>query len=139
MTETKYEKPLPQPTPDTQPFWDYCKKHELRMQKCRQCGHVRYPPSIICPKCSSMDTEWAKLSGKGKVFSFSIFHYIYNKAFIDDMPYVAASIELEEGPVIRIEALGCLAGFQKQNTEKRCDRDGKHPAQEERRRDHQEQ
>ena len=103
----KYEKPLPQPTADTQPFWEYCKKHELRMQKCSQCGHIRYPPSIICPKCSSMEAEWTKLSGRGKIFSFVVFQYVYNKAFSDDMPYIAASIELEEGPRIMSNVIGC--------------------------------
>ena len=107
MTETKHEKPLPQPSADTEPFWDYCKKHELRMQKCSQCGHVRYPPGIICPKCSSLEAEWAKLSGKGEVFSYSVFHYVYNKAFSDNVPYVAASIELEEGPRMLSNVTGC--------------------------------
>lgn len=102
-----YEKPLPQPTADTQAFWDYCKKHELRLQKCTQCGHIRYPPSIICPKCRSMEAEWVKLSGKGKVFSFVIFRYLYNKAFANDMPYVDAAIELEEGPRMLGMITGC--------------------------------
>lgn len=107
---TKYERPLPSPTPDTLPFWDYCKKHELRLQKCKQCGHIRYPPSIICPKCSSMEAEWTKLSGKGKVFSFIVFQYVYNKAFSNDVPYVCASIELDEGPRIMSNIIGCKPG-----------------------------
>ena len=104
---TEYEKPLPNPTSDTQPFWDYCKKHELRIQKCAQCGYIRYPPGIVCPKCQSMEAEWTKLSGRGKVFSFVIFHYLYNKAFGSDIPYAAASIELEEGPRMMSSITGC--------------------------------
>jgi len=94
-----YEKPLPFPGVETQPFWDYCKKHELRMQKCSQCGFIRYPPSNVCPNCHSLEeAEWAKLSGRGKVYSFVIFHYTYDKAFANEIPYAVASIELEEGP-----------------------------------------
>ena len=105
---TNYEKPLPGPTLETQPFWDYCKKHELRMQKCPQCGHFRFPPSIVCPKCRSMnEAEWTKLSGRGKVFSFVIFHYLYNKAFAKDIPYIAAVIELEEGRRMMSNVTGC--------------------------------
>ena len=70
---SEYKKPLPSLTPDTKPFWDYCKKHELRMQKCSHCGYIRYPASIICPECHSMEAEWTRLSGKGKVFSFIIY------------------------------------------------------------------
>ena len=104
---TKFEKPLPNPTVEAQPFWDYCKKHELRMQKCSQCDHIRYPSSIVCPKCHSMKAEWVRLSGKGKVFSFTIFQYVYNKAFSDDIPYVAASIELEEGTRMLSNIIRC--------------------------------
>jgi len=93
-----YEKPLPNLNESTGPFWDYCKKRELRMQKCAQCGHLRYPPSIICPKCHSMEAEWARLSGKGKVYSFAVFHQVYHKGFANDIPYAVAIIELDEGP-----------------------------------------
>ncbi len=104
---TEYKKPLPEPNDDTKPFWDYCKRHELRMQKCRQCGYVRCPPSIVCPNCHSLEAEWVKLSGKGKVFSFTIFHYVYDKAFANDIPYAVASIELEEGPRMVSNIVGC--------------------------------
>ena len=94
-----YEKPLPFPNVETQPFWDYCKKHELRMQKCPNCGFIRYPPSTVCPNCHSLDeAEWVKLSGRGKVYSFVIFQYVYDRSFTKDIPYAVASIELEEGP-----------------------------------------
>ncbi|MBI4187985.1 MAG: Zn-ribbon domain-containing OB-fold protein [Chloroflexi bacterium] len=104
---TMYTKPLPDPTIETKPFWDYCKKHELRMQKCVQCGHIRFPPGIVCPKCHSMESDWVKLSGKGKVFSFVIFHYVYNKAFKDEVPYASAAIELDEGPRMMSNITGC--------------------------------
>ena len=104
---SEYKKPLPIPNPDTKPFWDYCKKHELRMQKCSHCGYIRYPASIICPECHSMEAEWTRLSGKGKVFSFIIYRRLYNKAFSDDTPYCTASIELEEGPRMPSNIIGC--------------------------------
>ena len=103
----KYEKPLPSPTVDTKLFWDYCRKHELRLQQCTQCGQTRYPPSIVCPKCHSTEAEWVRLSGKGKVFSFVSFHYVYNNAFRNDIPYAAASIELEEGPRMMSNIIEC--------------------------------
>jgi uncharacterized OB-fold protein len=103
----KYDKPLPNPTAETKPFWDYCKQHELRMQKCTQCGHIRSYGSGICPQCSSTDNEWVKFSGKGKVYSFSIVHYVYNKAFANDVPYAVASIELEHGVRMLSNIIGC--------------------------------
>lgn len=102
-----YEKPLPKPNPDTKPFWSGCREHQLRFQKCHSCGHVRWPASILCPKCHSSDTEWIVASGKGKVYTFVVFHHAYHKAFENDLPYVTAVIELEEGPHILSNIVGC--------------------------------
>lgn len=100
-------RPLPVTDEDTKPFWDYCKAHELRVQKCSQCGELRYPPSPICPHCMSMTAEWAKLSGKGKVFSYIIVRRPYHPAFAKEMPYVAAIIELQEGIRMLSNVTGC--------------------------------
>ena len=48
-----------------------------------------------------------KLSGRGKVYSFTVFHHIYNKTFTSDIPYNVASVELEEGPRIMSNIIGC--------------------------------
>ncbi|HEX75028.1 MAG TPA: Zn-ribbon domain-containing OB-fold protein [Dehalococcoidia bacterium] len=110
-----YEKPLPQPNADTRPFWDGCKEHQLRFQKCRDCGHVRWPPSIICPRCYSSEVEWMVASGEGKVYTFVVYHYAYHKAFENDLPYITAIVELEEGPHILTNIVGCSSD------EVRCD------------------
>jgi len=102
-----YDKPLPQPNPDTKPFWEGCRNHELKFQKCKSCGHVRWPPSILCPMCYANDTEWVKASGKGKVYTFAVYHQAFHKAFEKDLPYVTAVIELEEGPRLLSNIIGC--------------------------------
>ena len=94
----KYQKPLPIIDEDNAPYWEYCKKHELRMQKCEGCGHIRFPVSILCPKCHSMNAVWTKLSGRGKVFSYIVFRVPYLESYKDDIPYTVAIIQLEEGP-----------------------------------------
>lgn len=103
----EYEKPLPSPTLDTKPYWEFCKKHELRMQKCMKCGYIRNPPNCMCPKCQSLDSQWVKLSGKGKVYTFTIMRHVYDKAFAHEIPYAVASIELEEGPRMVSGVTGC--------------------------------
>ena len=106
----EYPKPLPKVNADTKPFWDACRNHELRFQKCTECGHVRWPPSIICPLCYSNKTEWIRASGKGKVFSFVVYHKAYHPAFEADLPYVVAIVELEEGPHFLTNIVGCDPG-----------------------------
>lgn len=102
-----YQKPLPQPNADTKPFWDGCKEHQLRFQKCQSCGLVRWPPSIICPMCYSYDTEWIVATGKGKVYTFVVYHQAYHPAFESELPYVTAVVELEEGPHMLTNIVGC--------------------------------
>jgi len=89
---------LPRMTDEVEPFWEAAKDHELRMQKCGDCGYVRWVPSPVCPECWSKEYTWTELSGKGEVNSWVVFHKAYYEAFEDDLPYNVAEIELEEGP-----------------------------------------
>jgi uncharacterized protein len=93
-----YTKPLPLIDEDNEQFWKYCRQHELRMQKCNRCGHVRFPSSILCPVCHSTEAGWTRLSGKGVVYSFVIFDRAYHESYKNDIPYAVGIIQLEEGP-----------------------------------------
>lgn len=104
---SKIPKPLPTPTEDSQPYWEGCKRHELLIQRCEECGHYRFPPSVLCPKCMSMNTKWTKASGKATVYSWTIFHQLYHPAFEEDIPYNVAIVELEEGPMMHTNIVGC--------------------------------
>jgi hypothetical protein len=44
-----------------------------------------------------MEYEWAKLSGKGEVYSFVVVRRQYHPAFASDIPYTVAIILTEEG------------------------------------------
>ena len=92
---SEYTKPLPAPNPDTKPFWEACKEHELRAQKCAACGRFRWPPQGVCPSCYSWNFEWAKLGETATVCSFVVVHYVSVPAFADDIPYVVAQITMD--------------------------------------------
>jgi uncharacterized OB-fold protein len=102
-----YDKPLPAINEDTASYWEYCRKHELRMQKCQQCGYIRFPASIVCPKCHSLEAEWTRLSGKGRVYSFIVYRQVYHPSYKDDIPYAVAIIQLDEGPRMESNIIGC--------------------------------
>ena len=95
---SEYRKPLPTITDENRGFWEGAKQGKLTMQKCGECGHIRYPISHVCPDCLSYEFAWTPLSGRGEVFSYVVFHQLYNKAFADDIPYNVAMVQLEEGP-----------------------------------------
>ena len=87
--------PLPQPTPETQHFWDGTSVDELRLQRCDECAHVYFPPRPFCPGCACRSVSVFKASGRATLYSFVINHRP-NPAF--DGPYSIAVVELEEGP-----------------------------------------
>ena len=90
-----YDKPLPAPDAATLPFWEACKQHELRAQRCKACGRFRFPPQGVCPSCYSWDYEWAKLSETGRVVSFVVVHYVSVPAFAEDVPYPIANVAID--------------------------------------------
>ncbi len=103
----EYTKPLPCPNPDNKPFWDACKNHQLKFQKCQGCGHLRWPAALICPKCHSEESEWIEVSGRGKVYTYAVYRQAFHPGFEKDLPYVTASIELEEGPRLLSNVVNC--------------------------------
>ncbi len=95
---TTYQKQLPTIDDENRPFWEACRNGELRLQKCQDCGHIRYPIQYVCPSCLSERTEWTRLSGKGEVLSRLVFHQVYNKGWAGDVPYNVVLVQLDEGP-----------------------------------------
>jgi hypothetical protein len=100
-------KPIPVPTRETQPYWDGCKKHELRIQQCAACGHYQFYPRLYCTACMSDRVEWVNASGRGTVLSFTIVYRPVTQAFAADVPYVVALITLDEGPQMMSNVVGC--------------------------------
>jgi uncharacterized OB-fold protein len=96
---TEYNKPLPTPSANSQPFWDATKEHKLMFQRCRKCGTRVFYPRDICPgpNCFGVGTlEWIESSGHGRVYSYTITHNPH-PAFADDAPYAIGIVEMDEG------------------------------------------
>lgn len=93
---SEYPKPLPKPSLISKPFWDGARKHELRLQRCQGCHLFVYYPRERCPHCFSTQLEWKPVTGRGKVYSYTVVHRASHRSFAD--PYVLAIVELEEGP-----------------------------------------
>ena len=100
-------KPIPVPTRETQPYWEGCKQHELRIQQCAACGHSQFYPRLYCTACMSERVEWVTASGHGTVLSFTIVYRPVTQAFAADVPYVVALITLDEGPQLMSNVVGC--------------------------------
>ena len=105
MSETP-KKPVPRPAPESLPYWQAAAAHRLEIPQCEACGGPWFPPSRTWPLCLSPKVRFSQVSGRGKVFSFVIYDRVYHPSFAEDVPYVVALIELEEGPRIVSNVIG---------------------------------
>ena len=90
-------RPVPYPDDASEGFWEACARHELVIQTCARCGHRRFPPRPMCPRCRSLDSTWERGSGRGRVWSWVVAHPPVIPSFADRVPFNVAVIELEEG------------------------------------------
>jgi uncharacterized OB-fold protein len=88
-------RPIPAPvvSPDTKPFWDAAAQGTLLLRRCQACRERHYYPRPICPFCGSDRTEWVEASGRGTIYSYSVFRRA-------PVPYAIAYVTLEEGPTM---------------------------------------
>ena len=101
-----YQKPIPEPTPETQHFWDGCKDGKLLLQRCKDTGKVYFPPRPFSPYTGGKDVEVFEASGKAKLFSYVINHRPA-KGFENEAPYAIAVVELDEGPRMMSNIVEC--------------------------------
>jgi uncharacterized protein len=87
----------PEPTLDSAPFWAGLQQREFRVQCCRRCGTKRHYPRPVCSACHSMEADWVAIAGEGEIVSWTICHHAYLPEFKEQVPYVIAIAELEDG------------------------------------------
>jgi hypothetical protein len=98
---------LPTPEPETQPFWDAARDGRLLIKRCRECGQAHFYPRPFCPKCWSAEVDWEEASGAGTLYTWSVVHQNDLPPFPSRVPYVAAIVELAEGPRMMTNVVEC--------------------------------
>jgi len=100
-----WNKPLPQQTPISAPYWDGLKAHEVRLQQCAQ-GHWLFFPRAHCPTCGSRQLAWHRVSGEGTLYSFTVARVPTLPEFSDEMPQLLAVVELDQGVHLNTTLVG---------------------------------
>ena len=98
---------LPTIDDETRPFWDGLKEHKFLLRHCNACGRDHYYPRPFCPTCWSDDLSWKEASGRGKLYTYSVVHVNDLPPFPERVPYVAAIVELDEGPRMMTNVVDC--------------------------------
>ena len=107
LTDADFEKPLPRPQPWSRPFWEAARQGRLVVKSCLDCGHVDHPPYLYCTSCGSDRSEWRTARGTARLVAYAVNTYGVPAAFIEDLPYVLAIVELPEGPRMISNIVDC--------------------------------
>ena len=100
-----WNKPLPQVTEISAPFWDGLRAHTVRIQQCDQ-DHWIFFPRTHCPHCGSRSLQWRSVSGAATLYSFTVARVPTLPEFTDEMPQLLAVVELAEGVHINTTLVG---------------------------------
>jgi uncharacterized protein len=101
--------PVPEINDDNAAFWTGGRERALMITHCEECGYRTHPPTPRCPSCFSDRVAPSPVSGRGRVYSFTINRREWSPGL--EVPYVIAVVELEEQPGLRLltNIVGCPA------------------------------
>jgi uncharacterized OB-fold protein len=98
---------LPEPDAFTQPYWDAAAEGRLLLRRCDGCGRAHHYPREFCPHCWSEDVRWERASGRATLYTWSVVHANDLPPFRERVPYVAAVVQLDEGPRLMTTLIDC--------------------------------
>ncbi|MCX3286725.1 OB-fold domain-containing protein [Streptomyces sp. NEAU-H22] len=104
MTGRRFD--LPEPDAFTRTYWDAAAEGRLLIRRCGACGRAHHYPREFCPHCWSEDVTWETASGRATLYTWSVVHRNDLPPFAERVPYVAAVVELAEGPRMMTEIVG---------------------------------
>lgn len=97
------DKPMPEATPTTQPFWDGLKEHKVRIQYSPSAGQWVFYPRVLAPRTLADDLEWREISGEGTLYTYTVADRPTAPPWQDALPQLLAVVELDEGPRLSTE------------------------------------
>jgi uncharacterized OB-fold protein len=103
-------RPLPNlDRPETRPYWEATRRHELVIQRCEDCQGWIWYPQTVCHHCNSWKLGWHPVSGAGTIYSFVVVRHGLHPWFGSRLPFVTALVDLDDAPGVRLtaEIVGC--------------------------------
>lgn len=106
---------LPEADAFTRAYWEAAAQGRLLIRRCADCGRAHHYPREFCPHCWSEHVAWEPASGRATLYTWSVVHRNDLPPFGQRVPYVAAVVDLAEGPrmmteIVECEAAGLRAG-----------------------------
>ncbi|MFJ8816304.1 Zn-ribbon domain-containing OB-fold protein [Amycolatopsis thermoflava] len=101
---------LPTVDEDSRVYWEAYRDGRFVIARCGACGRVHHYPRPYCPFCWSGDVAPWPASGRATLYTYSVVYLNDLPPFRERLPYVAAMVELEEGPRLMTTVVGCDPG-----------------------------
>lgn len=98
--------PVPNPSPESLPYWEGTRIGELRYQRCAACDAANFGPGLACSSCRSADLVWQVSSGTGTIYSWTVVWRPQTPAF--EVPYAPAIVRMDDG----YDMLAALVGME---------------------------
>ena len=100
--------PLPDVTWEpTRPFWAAAARGELQITRCDACGRYVWYPEPPCRSCGGTRLTWTAVSGRGRLFSWSVIRHAFLPQFAAQLPLITALVALAEDPAVRVVTAIC--------------------------------
>ena len=109
MTAAAIAAVRPEPDAFTRAYWDAAAQGRLLIRRCADCGEAHHYPREFCPKCWSGDVSWEDASGRATLYTWSEVRVNDLPPFRDRLPYIAAVVDLDEGPRMMTVLVDCEA------------------------------
>ncbi len=93
---------MPEPDEVSRFYWEAARQDVLMVQRCQPCGWYLHPPGVVCPRCLSEDLVPTAVSGRGRVYAYTVANQAFDAAFTGSVPYLLALVELDEQPGLRL-------------------------------------
>lgn len=97
-SQTIAQRPLPEITPVTAPFWSALRERTLMIQRCEECEALRFPPEVGCYECGSTKVTWVEVSGRATLWSWTVGYPPLLPFFAERAPWPVGAVQLDEGP-----------------------------------------
>ena len=94
------------------PYWAAAGRGELVIPRCGACGRWVWYPRATCPACRAVSPAWAAVSGRGRLFTWTVVTHPFLPAFRDHVPFVTGLVALDEDPAVRLatQLVDCSPG-----------------------------
>jgi uncharacterized OB-fold protein len=107
MADARPRVDLPTIEDDSRPFWDAAREQRFLIRHCLSCDEYSHYPRTFCPSCWSEDVEWFEASGRGTLYTWSTVFINDLPPFNERLPYIAAVVDLDEGPRVMTNMVDC--------------------------------